>query len=241
MAFLLHVEFDASSESTATNMLERLAGMANIVHRDHPGVYTYIFRHSNEAKTKLIFTEIYANEQVFLEHSGDPEFTKLYQEAFNATSGKSRKELCIRNDINIPLSPITANILDNYLHVTYIHLQEGFFYRNLTDKGNEQVLIVCTGCDKNVYEQLNVLVSCATCVTFEESNGSRQLIAVVVQISHEQKSITDNKPSIDTVELVCSQQETIEKFKDMINKYFQVQSLHIQTNFSGYIHHESLQ
>jgi len=46
--------------------------MANIVHRDHPETYTYLFWHANQTKTKLIFTEIYANEQVFLEHASDP-------------------------------------------------------------------------------------------------------------------------------------------------------------------------
>ncbi|CAF4539516.1 unnamed protein product, partial [Didymodactylos carnosus] len=63
MTLLLHAEFDATSESTATKILESLAGMADIVHRDHPKVYTYVFRHADETKTKLIFTEIYANEQ----------------------------------------------------------------------------------------------------------------------------------------------------------------------------------
>jgi quinol monooxygenase YgiN len=113
MALILHVEFDASSESIATKMLELLSRMANIVHRDHPQTYTYLFRHANQSKTKLIFTEIYANEQVFLEHASDPEFSKLYQQAFNSTTGKSRQELCIRNDINSSLLPVTANILDN--------------------------------------------------------------------------------------------------------------------------------
>jgi quinol monooxygenase YgiN len=237
MALLLHVEFDASSESTATKMLELLSRMANIVHRDHPETYTYLFRHANQTKTKLIFTEIYANEQVFLEHASDPEFSKLYQQAFNTTTGKSRKELCIRNDISIPLLPITANILDNYLHVTYVSLQQGFFYRNPVDKREEYLLIVCKSCDPNVYEQLNALVNCVTCVTFEESDGNRQLIAVVAQILNEKISIEDHKPSIDTIELVCSQEETIQRFKNLINNYFQVQSLHIQTSFSGYIHH----
>ena len=39
--------------------------------------------------------------------------------------------------------------------------------------------MVCTGCDKNVYEQLNTLINCVTCVTFEESDGNTQLIAVI--------------------------------------------------------------
>jgi len=99
MAFLLHVEFDASSDSTATKMLELLFHMANIIHHDHSETYTYLFRHANQSKTKLIFTEIYANEQVFLEHASDPEFSTLYQKAFNTTAGKSRNELCIRNYI----------------------------------------------------------------------------------------------------------------------------------------------
>jgi hypothetical protein len=239
MALLLHVEFDASSESVATKMLELLARMANIVHRDHSEVYTYVFRHDNQTKTKLIFTELYANEQVFLNHARDAEFSKLYQQAFNNTTGKSRKELCIRNDINNSLLPITASILENYLHFTYIPVQQGFLYRNIVDKTEEHLLIVCTGCDENVYEQLNTLVSCVTCITFEESDGNRQLIAVIVQISNEKISIKDGKPSINTVELVCSQEETIQKFKDMINNYFQIQFLHVQTNFSGYIHHKS--
>ncbi len=239
MTFLLHVEFDASSESVGTKMLELLARIGDIVHRDHSEVYTYVFRHDNETKTKLIFTELYANEQVFLDHARDAEFSKLYQQAFNTKAGKSRKELCIRNDINDPLLPITASILDNYLHVTYIPIQQGFLYRNIVDKTEEQLLIVCTGCDENVYEQLNALVSCITCITFEESDGNRQLIAVIVQISNEKISIKDGKPLINTVELVCSQEETINKFKNMINSYFQIQFLHVQTNFSGYIRHTS--
>lgn len=237
MALLLHVEYDANSESVGTKMLELLARMADIVRRDHSEVYTYLFRHSNETKSKLIFTELYANEQSFLDHARDSEFSKLYQQAFNNTSGKSRKELCIRNNINDPLLPITASILDNYLHVTYIPIEQGFLHQNIVTKIEEQLVIVCTGCDENVYEQLNTLVSCATCVTFKESDGDRQLIAVVAQIPNEKISIKDDKPSINTVELVCSQEETIRKFKDMINNYFQIQSSHVQTNFSGYIQH----
>jgi hypothetical protein len=110
------------------------------------------------------------------------------------------------------------------------------FYRNPVEKREEYLLIVCKGSDPNVYEQF---VNCVTCVTFEESDGNRQLIAVVAQILNEKISIKDNKPSIDTIELVCSQEETIQRFKDLINNYFQVQSLHIQTSFSGYIHHSS--
>jgi quinol monooxygenase YgiN len=239
MAFFLYVEYDASSESVATKMLEHLAGMADIVHRDHPEVYTYAFRHSNETKTKLIFTEIYGNEQVFLEHARDPEFRNLYSQVFNDTTGRSQKELCIRNDINKPLSPITANVLDNYLHVTYIALQKGFFYRNITDKPKEYVLILCKGCDENVYEQLNTLVNCATCLTFEESDGNRELIAVGAEILNEKQSIKDVKPMISTMELVCSHEETIQRFKDLINNYFQIKTLQVQRNFSGYIHHKS--
>ncbi len=78
--------------------------MANIVHRDHPETYTYLFRHAS-----------------------DPEFSTLYQQAFNTKAGKSRKELCIRKDINSPLLTVTTNILDNYLNVTYVSLQQGFF------------------------------------------------------------------------------------------------------------------
>ncbi|CAF1392387.1 unnamed protein product [Didymodactylos carnosus] len=240
MSLLLHLEFDATSESTATKILESLAGMADIVHRDHPKVYTYIFRHADETKTRLIFTEIYADEQVLLDHGRDAEYNKLLQKAFDTTTGKSRKELCIRSDINSPLSPTTASILDHYLHVTYIPLQQGFFHRNLTEKREVDLLIVCTGCDQNVYEQLNALVSCVTCVTFEESYGSRQLIAVITNISGEKRSMKDKKPSIDAIEIVCSHEETIRKFKDIIDNYFQVQSIHIQTSFSGYIRHKSL-
>jgi quinol monooxygenase YgiN len=239
MAFLLHVEFDASSESVATKMLELLARMGDIVHRDHSEVYTYVFRHDNETKSKLIFTEIYANEEVFFRHASDAEFSQLYRQAFNNKAGKSRKELCIRDDINNPLSAATKNILDNYLHVTYISIQQGFLYRNISGNTEEHLLIVCTGCDENVYEQLNALVSCVTCITFKESDGNRQLIAVVVQIPNEIVSIEDRKPSINTVELVCTQEETIRKFKDLIKNYFQIQSLQIQTKFSGYIHHKS--
>jgi hypothetical protein len=239
MTLLLHVEFDATSESTATKILECLAGMADIVHRDHPEVYTYVFRHADETKTKLIFTEIYANEQVFLDHGRDAEFGKLLQQGFDTTTGKSRRELCIRSDINSPLSRITASILDDYLHVTYISLQQGFFHRNLIEKREVDLLIVCTGCDQNVYEQLNALVSCVTCVTFEESDGSRQLIAVITNISSEKRLMKDKKPSIDAIEIVCSDEEAIRKFKDIIDNYFQVQSIHIQTSFSGYIRHKS--
>lgn len=239
MALLLYVEYNASSESAATKIIENLAGMADVVHRNHPDTYTYVFRYAHESKTKLIFTELYADEQVFLTHGNHAEFGKLLQEAFHATAGKSGKELCIRSDINEPLLPITATILDNYLHVTYISLQQGYFYRNSPDEQQEELLIVCTGCDKNVYEQLNALVSCATCFTFEESNGSRQLIAVITEILNETVTHKDDKPSIDTIELVCSDEGTIQKFKDMIKSYFQVQSLHIQTKFSGYIRHKS--
>ncbi|CAF2899973.1 unnamed protein product [Rotaria sp. Silwood2] len=239
MSFLLHVEFDASSDLIAIKMLENLARMADIVHRDYPDVYTYVFRYANEAKTRLIFTELYGNEQVFLEHSRDTEFRKLYQEAFNNTAGKTRKELCIRKDINNPLLPITATILDNYLHVTYISVQQGFLYRHITDKIDGCLLIVCRGCDEQVYERLNMLVKCVTCVTFEESDKNRQLIAVTVQIPNEQISIKNDKPLIDTMELVCPQEEIIQKFKDMINDHFQIQSLQVQTNFSGYIYHKS--
>ncbi|CAF1934996.1 unnamed protein product [Rotaria magnacalcarata] len=214
MTFLLHVEFDATSESTATKILESLARMAAIVHRDHP--------------------------KVFLDHGCDAEFGKLLLEAFDTTTGKSRKELCIRSDINSPLSQITASILDGYLHVTYISLQQGFFHRNLIENREVDLLILCTGCDQNVYEQLNSLVSCATCVTFEESDGNRQLIAVITNISSKKQLMTDKKPSIDTMEVVCSHEETIRKFKDIIDHYFQVQSIHVQTSFSGYIRHKSL-
>ncbi|UJR25071.1 hypothetical protein I4U23_006431 [Adineta vaga] len=184
MTFLLHVEFDANSASTANKMLECLA-------------------------------------------------------AFDPSSGKSRKELCIRNDINQPLMPITASILDHYLHVTYIPVEHGFLHRNLADKGIQDLLIVCSGCDANVYELLNTIVHCVTCVTFEESNKNRQLIAVITQILNEKKSIPDTKPIINEIELVCSSEETIQKFKEMINQYFRVQSIHIQTSYSGYIHHKS--
>ena len=239
MAFLLYVEYNASSESAATKIIENLAGMADIVRRHHPDVYTYAFRYAKDSKTKLIFTELYADEQAFLQHGNYPEFGKLLREAFHATAGKSGKELCIRSDINEPLLPITATILDNYLHVTYISLQQGYFYRNLPDQQEGELLIVCTGCDKNVYEQLNALVSCATCFTFEESDGSGQLIAVITEILNEVVSQKVDKPSIDAIELVCSNEGTIQKFKDMIKSYFQVQSLHIQTKFSGYIRHKS--
>ena len=240
MALLLYVEYDASSEAAATKIIENLAGMADVVHRHHPDVYTYVFRYANETKTKLIFTELYADEKAFLDHGLHAEFGQLLQEAFHATAGKSGKELCIRSDINEPLLPVTATILDNYLHVTYISLQQGYFYRKSGDKPRkEDLLIVCSGCDKNVYEQLNTLVSCETCLTFEESNGNREIIAVVTQILDEKASKNESKSSIDAIEVVCSDEETIQKFNDMINKYFQVQSLHIKTKFSGYIRHSS--
>ncbi|CAF4015803.1 unnamed protein product [Adineta steineri] len=239
MSFLLHVEFDATSESTATKILECLSGMADIVHRDYPEVYTYVFRYANESKRKLIFTEIYANEQVFLDHGRDPEFGKFLQIGFNPTTGKSRKELCIRNDMNTPLSQLTASILDNYLHVTYIPVQQGFFHRNFNEKSEMNLLILCRGCDEDVSEQLNTLVNCVTSITFEESDGNRQLIAVITNISNEKQSIKDKKSLIDTIEIVCSNEEIIRKFKNIIENYFQIQSIHIQTSFSGYIRHKS--
>ncbi|CAF0990411.1 unnamed protein product [Adineta ricciae] len=240
MAFLLHVEFDANSEAKANGMLQCLAGMANIVRRDHPEVYTYLFRRDNESKTKLVFTEIYGTEQVFLDHAKDPEFTKLYQQAFDPSSGQSRKELCLRNDLSQALMPITASILDHYLHVTYVQIQQGFLHRIPTDKGDGDLLIVCSGCDKNAYELFNELFTCATCVTFEESDESRQLIAIITKFSSEKKAILDTKPTINVVELVCENEETVEKFKNIVQQYFQVQSLHAQTIYSGYIHHRPL-
>jgi hypothetical protein len=102
------------------------------------------------------------------------------------------------------------------------------------------LLIVCSGCDQNVYEQLNPLVSCVTCITFQESDGNRQLIAVITNISSEKQSVKHKKSSIDAIEIVCSHEETIRKFKDIIDNYFQVQSISIQTSFSGYIRHKSL-
>lgn len=240
MAFLLHVEFNAISESTATMILECLAGMGNLVHRDHPGVYTYVFRHADETKTKLMFTELYADEQVFLDHGRDAEFGKLLMKGFDTTTGKSGKELCIRSDLNIPLSKITASILDNYLHVTYVPVQQGFFQRNSTEKEEVNFLIVCTGCDEDVYEQLNALVNCVTCLAFEESDGNRQLIAVITNISSANQPIKEKKPSIKTMEIVCSNEQDIQKFKEITDKYFQIQSIRIQTSFSGYIRHKSL-
>lgn len=239
MSLLLHVEYNASSESAGVKMLELLSRMADIVHRDHSEVYTYLFRHDNQGENKLIFTELYGNEQVFLDHARDSEFSKLYQQAFNNKSGKSQKELCIRNDIDQPLLSVTASILDNYLHVTYIPIEQGFLYRNIVNKTEEQLLIVCSGCDENIYERLNALVTSVTCVTFKESDEIRQLIAVIVEIPNEKILIQDNKPSINTVEIVCLQEETIKKFQDFIQKYFQIQFLHVQTNFSGYILHKS--
>jgi hypothetical protein len=239
MALLLHVEFDASSESVGTKMLELLARMADIVHRDHAEVYTYLFRHDIESKTKLIFTELYANEHVFLDHASDAEFSKLYRQAFNDTAGRSRQELCIRDDIHQSLLPITANILDHYLHVTYIPVQQGFLYRNIVDQSEEPLLIVCTGCDEHVYEQFNALVNCITCVTFETSDRNRGLIAVVGKILNGKISLKDAKPSINTVELVCSQEEVIKKFQYMMNNNFEIGTFHVQTIFSGYIHHKS--
>lgn len=240
MALLLYVEFDATSESTAKMILECLAGMADLVHRDHPTVYTYTFRYADETKTKLIFTEIYADEKVFLDHGRDAEFGRLLQKGFDTTTGKSRKELCIRSDINSPLLPITATVLNDYLHVTYVPLQQGFFHRDSVEKREVDLLIVCSGCDQNVYDQLNALVSCVTCVSFEESDGNKQLIAVITNISSEKRSTNDEKPSIGAIEIVCSHEETIRKFKDIIDNYFQVQSIRIQTSFSGYIRHKSL-
>jgi quinol monooxygenase YgiN len=239
MALLLHVEFDASSESVATKMLDLLNRMAEIVHRDHAEVYSYLFRSDTQSKTKLIFTELYGNEQVFLDHASDAEFSKLYRQAFNDIAGRSRQELCIRDDIHKPLLPITANILDHYLHVTYIPVQQGFLYRNVVEKSGEQILIVCTGCDENVYQQLNTLVDCITCVTFEIPDQGRGLIAVVGNIVTDKIAIKDAQPSINTVELVCSNEESIQQFKSMMNQNFQIRSFHIQTSFSGYIQHKS--
>ncbi|UJR19893.1 hypothetical protein I4U23_023026 [Adineta vaga] len=240
MTFLLYVEFDATTESTATMILESLNKMADLVHRDHPKVYTYVFRHANEEKTKLIFTEIYGDEQVFLDHGRDAEFGKLLQQAFDTTTGKSRKELCIRSDSNSPFSSITSTILNEYLHVTYVSLQQGFFHRNSTENNDVQLLIVCTGCDQDVYEHLNAVVNCVTCLTFEESDGNRQLIGVITNISGKEQPTTEKKPSIHTIEIVCSNEDTIQKFKEIIDNHFQVQSISVQTKFSGYIRHKSL-
>ncbi|CAF1463369.1 unnamed protein product [Adineta ricciae] len=221
-------------------ILQSLNKMADLVHRDHPKVYTYVFRHAAESKTKLIFTEIYGDEQVFLAHGSDPEFGKLLLKAFDTTTGKSAKELCIRDDINSPLSKITAAILNEYLHVTYISVQHGFLYEPSTEKGQMELLIVCTGCDENVYEQLSALVSCVTCFTFQECDGNRQLIGVITKISSEEQPVKDKKPAINTMEIVCSNEESIRHFQKIINNYFQVQSVSVQTNFSGYIRHKSL-
>lgn len=240
MTFLLYVEFDATTESTATMILQSLARMAELVHRDHPGVYTYAFRHSDESRTKLIFTEIYADEQVFLDHGRDPEFAQLLLAAFDKTTGKSRKELCIRNDLDPPLSAITASILDNYLHVTYVPVQRGFFHRDSPVTKQVEVLLVGSGCDESVFEQLNDVVGCVTCLTFEESDGIRRLIAVITNISGEKRPLTERKPSMDTVEIVCSNDETVGKFKDLLNEYFQIRSIHVETSFSGYVRHQSL-
>lgn len=240
MAFLLFVEFDTTSEANATMILECLSDMADLVHRDYPNVYTYAFRYADETKKKLFFTEIYADEEAFLNHGRDPEFGKLLLKGFDGTTGKSRKELCIRPDINTSLSSITANILENYLHVTYIPVQQGFFHRNSTEKREVEILIVCTGCDENVYEQLNALVDCVTCLQFEESDGRKQLIAVITNISSKTQPMKEKKLSINTMEIVCSNEEAIRKFQDLIENYFQIQFIRNQTNFSGYIRHQSL-
>lgn len=241
MAFLLHVEFDASSESMANKVLGLLARMADIVHRNHAEVYTYIFRQDHEEKTKLIFTELYANEQVFLDHARDSEFSQFYRQAFHHGTGRSRKELCIRNDLSKPLMSITPNILDHYLHVTYIPVEQGFLHRSIINQSDESILIVCTRCDENVYEQLNQLVTCLTCITFRTTDQDRQLLAVIGGYTADDKiQIQENKPSIQTMELVCIQGEYLQKFQNMMKKYFAIQCLHVQTNFSGYIHHRSL-
>ena len=239
MALLLYVEFQATSPSAATKIIESLSKMADLVHRSFPGVYTYAFRRSHEIETKLIFTEIYENEKAFLEHGRDAEFGKLLLEAFHSTAGKSEKELCIRKDINEPLSQITASILDNYLHVTYISLENGFFHRDSSEKKQMELLIVCGGCDEHVYEQLNTLYNCVTCVTFNETDGNRQLIAVITNIANDPPRTKEKKPSIDRMEIVCSAEEIIEKFKATMNTFFQIRSLHVQTSFSGYIRHQS--
>lgn len=239
MALLLYVEFQATSPLAATKIIESLSKMADIVHRSFPGVYTYAFRRSHEIETKLIFTEIYENEKAFLEHGRDAEFGKLLLEAFDTTAGKSAKELCIRNDINEPLLKVTANILDHYLHVTYYSLENGFFHRNSSEKKSMELLIVCGECDENVYEQLNTLYNCVTCLTFNENDGNRQLIAVITNMFNVEPQIKEKQPSIDRMEIVCSDGETIEKFKSNMNTYFQIRSLHVQTSFSGYIRHQS--
>lgn len=238
MNFLLYVEFDASSEFMANKMLENLAYMADIVHRDHPDVYTYIFRNVNETKTKIIFTEIYANEKVFFEHSGDDEFIRLYLQTFKKEAGKSQKVLCIKEDINTPMLPITINILDNYLHVTYVTLQQGFLHRTTNHPVDGQLLVACTGCDEHVYERLNMLTNCATCVSFEESDGKRQLIAVIIQIPNQNVETTAKKLFINKMELICSEEEMIQKFDSIIKDHFEIQSLNVYKKFSGYIYHK---
>lgn len=239
MTFLLYVEFQASSPSAATKIIESLSRMGDIVHHSFPGVYTYAFRRSHESDTKLIFTEIYEDEKAFLEHGQDPEFGKLLLEAFNTAAGKSDKELCIRSDINQPLSEITASILDNYLHVTYIALEKGFFHRKSSRKREVELLIVCSGCDEAVYEQLNALFNCVTCITFNDSDGKRKVIAVITNFSSEERLTNEQQASIDHVEIVCADEGTVEKFKSIMNASFQVRSLHVKMSFSGYIRHES--
>lgn len=237
MAFLLHVEYDARTELHAATILKNLARMSEIVHRDHPGVYTYTFRYDDKLKTRLIFTEIYADEKVFLEHASDSEFIELCQQAFNPTSGKSFKELCIRKNIDYPLSPITTNILDNYLHVTYISFEQGYLYQNISDSIKGRLLIICRGCDEHVYERLNAIVNCITCITFQESDKSKQLIAVIVDVPDDKVSNVNGRSSINTMELVCAEEQFIEKFRNKIIDYFEIQSFQIKTSFSGYIHH----
>ena len=239
MTFLLYVEFQATSPSAATKIMEALSRMGELVHHSFPGVYTYVFRRSHESETKLIFTEIYEDEKAFLEHGRDAEFGQLLLKAFNTTAGKSAKELCIRNDINQPLSDITASILDNYLHVTYISLEKGFFHRNSSEKREVELLIVCSGCDEPVYERLNALFNCVTCITFNDTDGKRKLIAVITKFSNQQQLAEEQPSSIDHMEIVCADEGIVEKFKLIIDGCFQVRSLHVKTTFSGYIRHAS--
>lgn len=240
MAFMLLVEYGTTSESAGKLVLECLSRMGEIVHRDHPGVFTYVFRYADETKTRLFFTEIYANEQVFLEHGNDAEFGKLLQQGFDGTTGKSQKELCVREDINSPLSSVTSTILDNYLHVTYIPVENGFFNRDSIVPREVDILIVGYGCDEDAYEQINSLTNCVTCLTFKESDGNRQIIAVINNISNETNSTNDKKPLINTVEIICVDKEAIERLKNMIEQHFEIQTINVQQDFSGYIRHKSL-
>ena len=93
MTFSVNVEFDASSKFAATKIITNLSRISDIAHRDHPDMCPTCFDTVNETKSKLVFTELYGNEQAFLEHSSDVALIELYKQAFDHITRTSEKQL----------------------------------------------------------------------------------------------------------------------------------------------------